>query len=191
MRNLTYYCFILAFLSLTRSGYTQSLHTFRAMEACTEWNCVVALVSQDTQSRLDLSIPWRLPLKDDAWLSSQFGLRIHPILGDYRFHGGVDLAAPTGTPVYASGSGWAIAASDDVLGQYIIIDHLNGFKSYYGHLSASCLDRGQRRFIRQGEAIGLVGQTGRATGPHLHWTVRFQGNLVDPLLLRQRTLTIL
>ena len=168
---------------------SQSFQSFQKMESCPDWKCLAeVLVVSGTSTRRDWSIPWRLPLRYSGYVSSRYGFRAHPILGARKFHSGVDIAAPTGSYVYAAGNGRARYAYDPSLGHHISVDHLNGFVSTYGHLSQvfiSDLD-----LVKQGQVLGLVGESGLATGPHLHWSVTFRGRSVDPLLLRQFILTL-
>src|SRR3972149_5374979 len=108
--------------------------------------------------------------------------RIHPILKRYRPHHGLDYAAPTGTPVSAIGSGTVTFSG--IKGQYgnlVIIKHPNGYKTYYGHLSKieKHIKKGAK--VEQGQIIGLVGATGLATGPHLHYELRIKNKAVNPL----------
>lgn len=113
----------------------------------------------------------RTPI-DGARLSSGFGKRRHPILGYTRMHRGVDFAAPTGTPIFASGNGVVERANwYGGYGKYIRIRHNSRFKTAYAHLQsyANGLRKGVR--VRQGQIIGYVGTTGRSTGPHLHYEV--------------------
>ncbi len=101
-------------------------------------------------------------------VSSPYGNRIHPILGSWRHHKGVDYAAPKGTPVQCVANGVVTSAGwHDQLGNYVCVKHDDGNESRYGHLSKISAQKGRR--IKQDEKIGLVGQTGLATGPHLHF----------------------
>jgi len=111
--------------------------------------------------------------------------RFHPILKRYRPHHGLDYAAPAGTPVSAIGNGTVTFSG--IKGQYgklVIINHPNGYKSYYGHLSKieKHIKKGAK--IEQGQIIGLVGATGLATGPHLHYELRINGKPLNPLTVR-------
>jgi murein DD-endopeptidase MepM/ murein hydrolase activator NlpD len=116
-------------------------------------------------------------------ISSRFSMgRMHPILGRMRAHRGVDYAAPTGTPIMASGNGVVTFRGwQGGYGNTIIIDHGNRKTTLYAHLSrfANGVQRGQR--VRQGQVIGFVGATGLATGPHLHYEFRINGVHRDPL----------
>lgn len=113
-------------------------------------------------------------------LTSGFGMREHPLLGVERPHLGVDLAAPRGTPVYATADGVVGAAG--IHGGYglsISIEHAGGMETRFGHLSRLNVVAGQR--VRKGELIGLVGSTGLSTGPHLHYETRLNGRPVNPM----------
>ena len=122
------------------------------------------------------------PIKAAWRLTSRFGLRNDPFTGVKSSHTGVDMACPTGTPIYAAMSGVVVLAGwSNVFGNYIIIDHENGYQTLYGHMSKRIAQKGQR--VSQGTRIGLVGSTGYSTGPHLHFTVYKNKKLVDPLTL--------
>ncbi len=122
-----------------------------------------------------------LPVKN-ARITSRFGYRTNPISGNYGFHTGLDLAAESGTPVSASFYGRIIETGEsDVWGKYVLMEHSEGFETYYCHLSAIYVEEGA--VIRQGETVGLVGSTGWSTGPHLHFEVRINDVRVNPELL--------
>lgn len=119
-------------------------------------------------------------------LSSGFGMRRHPILGYNRMHRGVDFAAPTGTPIYAAGSGrLARVGRYGGYGNYVRIEHGDGYATAYAHLSRFADGMRSGRRVDQGEVIGYVGSTGRSTGPHLHFEVLVNGEQVDPLEVAQ------
>jgi len=113
-------------------------------------------------------------------LSSPFGKRQNPFSGEWKNHKGIDLAAKKGTPVCAVKSGTiALVQQDPTFGLYIILKHDNGdVTSVYAHLSASNVKKGNR--IKRGDVIGYVGDSGMATGPHLHFEIRFGGIAEDP-----------
>jgi murein DD-endopeptidase MepM/ murein hydrolase activator NlpD len=134
----------------------------------------------------------RRPLEGGGTLRSRFGYRIHPIFKTRKLHTGVDLAARSGTPIYASGdgvikfSGWSSG-----YGNKVEISHVNGFETAYGHMRAFADGIKPGVHVRQGQVIGYVGSTGYSTGPHLHFEILINGNLVDPLsvkLPRENTL---
>ena len=115
-------------------------------------------------------------------LSSYFGARKDPITGADSYHTGIDLACPTGTVVKEAMSGTVAKAGwSNVFGNYVIIQHIDGYQTLYGHLSKIKTKKGA--FVNQGELIGLVGSTGYSTGPHLHFTVYKNGKLVNPATL--------
>ncbi len=126
----------------------------------------------------------RLPLDNDSyWVSSEFGKRKNPFSGEMKNHNGIDLAADEGTPVYAikDGAVYTVIENDSEFGNYIILSHDQGkMTSVYAHLSKVYVDRYQ--YVKKGDVIGLVGQTGKATGPHLHFEIRTGGKAEDPRL---------
>ena len=126
-----------------------------------------------------ISVPSRMPL-DGSRLTSSFGMRTHPVLGQRRNHKGIDLAAPTGTPVYATADG-VVGRADwfSTYGLYISIDHGADLETRYAHMSKLAVAAGDR--VRKGDIIGYVGSTGRSTGPHLHYEVRIDGAAVNPI----------
>ncbi|WP_016752708.1 LysM peptidoglycan-binding domain-containing M23 family metallopeptidase [Leptospira kirschneri] len=111
------------------------------------------------------------PLGDEGIISSRFGKRKDPFTRKETFHGGLDMAAEEGTPVYASADG-EVSFSDKKggYGNLIILGHKLGYETLYGHLSSISVRPGEK--VRKGQKIGEVGQTGRATGNHLHFEVR-------------------
>jgi murein DD-endopeptidase MepM/ murein hydrolase activator NlpD len=127
----------------------------------------------------------RTPI-DGARLSSRFGMRRHPILGYNRMHQGVDFAAPTGTPIYAAGDGTvAVAKRNGGYGRYVRIRHTGEYATAYGHMSRIAQGIVSGRRVQQGQVIGYVGATGRATGPHLHYEVLRNGTQINPLQIKQ------
>ncbi len=112
-------------------------------------------------------------------LTSGYGFRHDPFTHRIRFHRGVDLAAPVGTPVHCAMDGRVLAIGHDrILGNYILVKHPRGFSTLYAHLSRVLVHRGE--FVMKGKKIGLVGMTGRATGPHLHFEIRYHGRAINP-----------
>lgn len=122
-----------------------------------------------------------IPVKG-ARITSRFGYRTHPITGKKGFHTGLDLAVAEGTPVSAVYYGKVTkTGEDDSWGKYVLVEHSDGFETFYCHLSEIYVEKDA--VIRQGETVGLVGSTGMSTGPHLHFEVRINGIRVDPELL--------
>nr|ADH42934.1 membrane protein [uncultured SAR11 cluster alpha proteobacterium H17925_23J24] len=118
-----------------------------------------------------------------ARLSSGFGNRKHPILGFTKHHNGTDFAAPTGTPIMASGNGTVIKAGwCGNGGNCVRIRHNSSYTTGYGHLSKFATKTGRR--VRQGQIIGYVGNTGMSTGPHLHYTVSYNGKFINSQKLK-------
>lgn len=124
-------------------------------------------------------ISWVLPISYTRF-SSPFGWRIHPVYGDTRFHAGVDLSAPTGTPILASRAGVVTVASYEGggAGYYVNINHLDGFVTRYMHMTHFIVSPGQT--VKAGQIIGYCGSTGASTGPHLHFGVYYNGTAVNP-----------
>ena len=124
----------------------------------------------------------RLPIDNDSfWVSSEFGKRKNPFSGQMKDHNGIDLAAAEGTPVYAikDGAVYIAIENDAEFGNYIILSHDQGkMTSVYAHLSKITVERYQ--YVKKGDVIGYVGQTGMATGPHLHFEIRQGGKAEDP-----------
>jgi murein DD-endopeptidase MepM/ murein hydrolase activator NlpD len=119
---------------------------------------------------------------EGARISSTFGMREHPILGYTKLHEGVDFAAPIGTPIYAAGDGVILHAEMKALnGNYVEIQHDNGWQTYYLHMSAFGPGIVPGLRVHQGQEIGKIGTTGRSTGPHVHYGLKVDGQFVDPL----------
>ena len=122
------------------------------------------------------------PSAASDYVTSFFGTRLHPILGIYKAHTGIDIGAGYGTAILAAADGVVTTAAYDAggYGNYLIIDHGSGNMSLYAHMSQMSAAFGQT--VTQGQTIGLVGSTGLSTGPHLHFEVYAGGTRVDPLL---------
>src|SRR5699024_7394421 len=117
-----------------------------------------------------------------GYISSGFGMRYHPILHIMRMHAGLDIAAVVGTPVYATANGVVKhAGPDGTYGNLVIIDNGFGYETYFAHLSAIAKWIKPRATVKRGEKIAFVGQTGMATGPHLHYEVHKDGKPVNPI----------
>jgi len=115
-----------------------------------------------------------------GYLTNSFGPRIHPFTGKRSFHYGQDIATQSGNRVIAPADGVVLVAEyRDYYGNMIIIDHNFGYTTRYGHLSAFNVKEGDR--VKRGQVIGFVGSSGRSTGPHLHYEVRFMGKALNPM----------
>ena len=115
---------------------------------------------------------------DEGYISSPFGYRY--LFDEYQLHSGIDIAVPVGTPLYAGDGGTVIISGDrgNSYGIYVAIDHGNGFVTYYGHMSKTAVKKGDK--VNKGDLIGWSGETGRVTGPHVHYEFRYNGTRVNP-----------
>ncbi|WP_338103869.1 M23 family metallopeptidase [Pseudopontixanthobacter vadosimaris] len=126
-----------------------------------------------------VAVPSRMPV-DGVRLSSDYGMRNHPVIGGRRAHKGVDLAGPTGTPIYATADGLVETAKNfSSYGLYVRIEHGARLETRYAHMSRLAVAAGER--VKKGDIIGYIGSTGRSTGPHLHYEVRIDGEAVNPI----------
>ena len=117
--------------------------------------------------------------KDLKRVASGYGMRIDPVYHVRRFHQGMDFTAPTGTEVFATGNAKVeFAGWRQGYGNTVILDHGYGYKTLYAHLYKTLVRKGQK--VRRSDVIALVGNTGKSTGPHLHYEVRLNGKAVDP-----------
>lgn len=131
----------------------------------------------ERQSLLN-STPNMKPAK--GWITSRFGYRVSPFSGKTALHAGLDIAAAPGSPVYSPADGVVVFASyDESYGKLISIDYGYGVTTRFGHLSQIYVQVGQR--VSKWDVVGAVGNTGRSTGPHLHYEVRINGTAVDPI----------
>ena len=122
-----------------------------------------------------VSAPVAVPVS--GRLTSPFGYRTNPVSGNYGFHTGIDIAAPEGTPVAAAYAGRVTSVGeDDVWGKFVLIEHSDGFETYYCHLSEIYVSEGT--VLRKSETLGLVGSTGWSTGPHLHFEIINNGTKI-------------
>ena len=123
---------------------------------------------------------WRSPLLEYSYVTSPYGMRWHPIHGDYRMHNGVDLYSYEGQTIVAAKSGYVSVAGWDPWGggNYVMISHGDGFSSAYMHMTYYVVSTGD--WVNAGEVIGYVGSTGGSTGPHLHFGIYYNGSSVNP-----------
>jgi len=114
-----------------------------------------------------------------GWPSSGFGWRADPFTGKQAFHQGIDIATNFGNPVFATGDGIVVELKNDkMLGRSILISHGWGYSTLYGHLSKILVTSGQK--VKRGDTIGLIGQSGKALGPHVHYEVHLNDRAVNP-----------
>ena len=177
------------YASLQNDTYSELMtDTWRQMDRLTR-NIYYASVSLDTTQQMaenkeefSTVIPaiWPIDRTKLRHVSSLYGMRMHPTLGIWRKHEGIDLTAPIGTAVYASGNG-VISQSQwrNGYGELIEVNHGFGYKSRYAHLSKRYVQVGDS--VTRGQVIGEVGNTGVSSGPHLHYEVRYRDNTVNPI----------
>jgi murein DD-endopeptidase MepM/ murein hydrolase activator NlpD len=125
---------------------------------------------------------WQWPAPASKTLTSYYGWRIHPVYGTWKYHSGIDIAASNASNVVAAASGKVILSQwYGGYGECIMIDHGGGLVSLYGHMLSGSRKVSVGDYVSAGQVIGLVGSTGVSTGPHLHFEVRINGELTDPL----------
>ncbi|MGH6852567.1 MAG: M23 family metallopeptidase, partial [Methylocella sp.] len=164
------------------AAITARNETFRYYRFQTPDDNLVDYYDQDGRSTRKFLV--RMPIVGGR-LTSGFGMRFHPILGYYRMHTGVDWAAPAGTPIFAAGNGAIVEAGwDSGYGRRIVIQHANGYMTTYNHMSGFARGAIEGAHVRQGQVIGYLGQSGLATGPHLHYEIIVNGHFVDPMRVK-------
>lgn len=142
----------------------------------------LSLVRSDVERRSALAAATPSIWPAHGWLSSRVGSRQDPITGESDYHEGLDISADRGTPVYATADGLVkTAGREGGYGNLVVLEHEYGLETRYGHLSRFLVREGAS--VKRGEIIGLVGSTGRSTGFHLHYEVRVNGRLLNPLQL--------
>ncbi|UVC17049.1 M23 family metallopeptidase [Mesorhizobium onobrychidis] len=166
----------LLYVSASFGGTTRNFYRFQMQDGSTDY------FDEDGRSAQQFLL--RNPLPAGKFRSG-FGARRHPILGYVRMHTGVDWSASIGTPIIASGNGVVEKAGwAGGYGKQIIIRHANGYETSYNHQSAFAKGVAPGVRVRQGQTIGFLGQTGLATGPHLHYELIVNGTKVDPMRVR-------
>lgn len=137
-----------------------------------------AALAEATRLRYDGGV-FAWPAPSYTRISSPYGWRMHPTLGVEKFHNGIDMAAPGGSPILAAYDGKVVGAGySPSMGNYVMIDHGDGLYTIYMHASALYVSSGE--YVSRGQKIAAVGSTGRSTGNHLHFGVRLNGAYVDP-----------
>ena len=163
--------------SLIREIHEQGIHMEIASKEL-EKKFKVILQELKKQKIFLASTPAIRPAK--GWVTSKFGYRTSPFTGRREFHSGYDIANKKGTPVFATADGLIVFAKrKSFLGKVVIIDHGHGIVTRYGHLSKIIAKKGVR--MKRGDLIGLIGNTGRSTGSHVHYEVRLNGIPVNPV----------
>lgn len=135
-----------------------------------------------SSTEINKELPLFFPISQDDFIrvSSTFGYRKHPVFHNIKKHKGIDLVAEKGKPVYATASGKVIKSDYDInYGKRIVIKHANEIKTLYAHLMYQFVKPGNK--VKQGQLIGLVGESGLATGPHLHFEIWIKRKRVNPL----------
>ena len=170
----------LIYVSLATQTKSKSLYRFLAPgDSAPGW--------YDGNGRSTVTALMRTPV-DGARISSPFGMRFHPVLHFNKLHRGTDFAAPTGTPIYAAGNGTILwAAFKGANGNLTILQHDNGWQTYYLHQSIFMPGIAPQVRVSQGQKIGEIGTTGRSTGPHLHFELHVNSQPVDPMSVKTGT----
>lgn len=167
---------VLHMARLTIDGDTRSFFRFTNSDGVTDYFDE----SGHSASRKLLRTP-----VSGAHLTSGFGVRVHPLLGYSKMHEGVDFGAPTGTPIHAAGDGDVDQAGrESGYGNVVTISHSDHLQTMYAHMSRFAAGIREGSHVNQGQVIGYVGTTGRSTGPHLHFEVRYDDKPVNPMAVR-------
>jgi murein DD-endopeptidase MepM/ murein hydrolase activator NlpD len=128
----------------------------------------------------------RLPI-NKIILTSGFGIRVHPVLGNIKFHNGIDLSARQ-ADIYSVLHGTVVVSSyDNIIGNYVVVNH-GLYESTYGHLSVRFVKVGD--LVKAGTVLGISGATGRVTGEHLHFIVKYRGSAINPLPFLKEILSV-
>ena len=155
-------------------NFLDQLNTDTKLEEIRQQEIIQAIHSNNS---ILVSTPSIWPTK--GWVTSNFGYRNSPFTGHREFHKGLDISAPSGTPVYATAAGKVVLVTQTHgYGKNMVVDHGNGVMTRYAHLSKYAAQKGQT--VKRGELIAYVGNTGRSTGPHLHYEVKLNGIPVNP-----------
>jgi murein DD-endopeptidase MepM/ murein hydrolase activator NlpD len=167
---------VLHFAQLTLSGKTRTLFRYTTADGQTDYF--------DENGRGATKSLLRTPVSG-ARLTSGYGMRRHPLLGYSKMHTGVDFGAPSGTPIRAAGAGMIeLAGRHGAYGVTIKIQHAGKYETLYAHMSKLAAGIRPGSKVNQGQIIGYVGSTGRATGPHLHYEVRIADRAVNPTRIK-------
>jgi len=170
-------------IALVTPGLTTPENTFGLLkDLLTGLEDRLQTVRSDVDKRNQLAAATPSIWPTHGWLSSSMGNRADPFTGEKDFHPGLDISADKGDPVYATADGKVVNASAaGNYGNLVVLDHGYGLETRYGHLSAFKVKLGET--VKRGDLVGLVGSTGRATSSHLHYEVRANGRILNPLQL--------
>jgi murein DD-endopeptidase MepM/ murein hydrolase activator NlpD len=149
-------------------------------ESLREYNELYLAASEAKKERIDRTPGiWPVARSKRAIVTSRFGHRKDPFTRDLSFHDGLDIGAPYGTPIIATGKGTVISSGwDKYLGNHVRLDHGGGLVTVYGHMQKTTVSVGD--VVDKGTEVGKLGSTGRSTGAHVHYEVRINGKAVDP-----------
>lgn len=175
-----YYLFLIPFIVHTQN--VKDTTAFKLFNA-NNLNETITVLQSDTKGIK--YIPTIFPFNQSFKISSHFGYRIHPISGKPSNHQGVDYICPEGTPIISTANGriLKIEYNHPIKGNAITISHLGNWTTFYGHLSKISVQPGD--LVEQGQIIGLSGNTGRSTGPHLHYSVSRKDKYFNPIVISQ------
>lgn len=175
----------LLFTSITTGNETRRYYRFRTPDGQVDY--------YDPQGNNAKKFLNRRPVRGDVRLTSGFGFRRHPLLGETKMHTGIDWSAPPGTPILAAGNGTIEEAGrKGYNGNYVRIRHANGYQTAYSHMSRFAPGAAPGVKVRQGQVIGYIGTTGLSSGPHLHFEILVNNQFVNPLSIevpRERQLS--
>jgi murein DD-endopeptidase MepM/ murein hydrolase activator NlpD len=164
-------------------SHPADLHSELAFTAQQIQQLEETLITKQAQWQRDLDrvskLPTALPLAQDFSITSGFGVRADPMTHQPSMHEGIDFVAPVGTPVLATADGKVLRSGfSGAYGEMVDVLHADGFVSRYAHLSRRHVNEGDK--VERGQLLGLLGNTGRSTGPHLHYEVMYQGQAMHP-----------
>lgn len=176
------YCYYFIFLVFSNTIFAQN--KYDSLRSLIKNNSELIVFEKIAYFRNNVffEIPCILPLKitESNRITSFYGERIHPVNGALDFHHAIDIAAKEFDEVFSTANGMIIESNyNKYLGEYIVIEHPNGYQTIYGHLSVRYVDVGE--IIYLGEKVGAVGKSGRATGFHLHYGIKKNGQYINPL----------
>jgi len=183
MRKLLLVIFLLSLHILSYAPNISSEEKKQHVLRCNLFTDISYVLSKNSNRGTINSLPILSPIDTTIFnkINSQYGIRKHPFLGIKRHHCGLDINVNTNNAVYATASGYIeeVKHKKNGYGNYIIINHGNGYKTRYAHLSKITVQKND--IIEQGVIIGYTGKSGMATGPHLHYEVIYDDNPINPI----------